>query len=308
MRISSSWTFRLGLLTIIVLGAAFYLVLGRGAQDSVNEVVLRRQQTIARAEVSNITTFFERFGDGVATLAQTISVETRDENVLQDLDIFMEQRKDTGIIGGVILTDKSGIVRFNSNVLGTRDIGASIAERNFFIWAKNEAKEGEYYISRPIVSTIGATKDQTIVAVASPVFRNSTFTGVLSASVKLQPLVERFFGLMKLSDTTKTYVVGENGDIIYTNSDSQNGYQTFKDKLKDALSSNEEGQFATPKYLVAYSHLTLGVQKWLLITSSPAQEIRDLTTPFYIRQTILFIVTSAIILLFATIAGRKNQV
>lgn len=159
-----------------------------------------------------------------------------------------------------------------------------------------------------MVSRIGATKDQMIVVVASPVFKNSTFTGVLGSSVKVQPLVERFFGMMKVSDQTVVYLVDEGGDLIYSNSDVDVlSDQTLSDRIKKALSSEEEGQFTTDKYLVAYSPLTLGVQKWLLIVSSPVQEAAEQTIPFYIRQTIMFIVTSLIILLVIIVAFRKSQ-
>lgn len=311
MRILSFWTLRLSLLLIIVLGAAFYLVLGRGAQVSVTQALLIQQQTIARAEKSNIISFFQKFGDSVATLAQLSSIERRDEDTALDLDTFMEQRRDTGIIAEVALTDKLGIVKFNSNISGTRDIGHSLADRNFFAWAKSEAKKGEYYIGRPMVSQLGETISQTTIVVASPVYREDVFSGVLAASVKLQPLVERFFGLMKVSDRTKAYLVNERGDLIYSNSDQDVlRDQTVSDRIEKALTSTEEGQFQTEKYLVVYSPLTLGVQKWLLIISSPAaaQEVVGLTRPFYVRQTVIFIVTACTILLFAIIASRKNQV
>lgn len=310
MRISSSWIFRLSLMVITVLGVAFYLVLGRAAHSSVTELLLIQQQTIARAEKSNIITFFERFGDGVATLAQTTSVERGDADVLEDLDTFMEQRRDTGIIGGVILTDKVGIVQYNSNALGTRDVGENVSDRNYFAWAKSEAKKGEYYISRPMVSRLGASEGQTIIVVASPVYRNGEFSGVVAASVKLEPLVERFFGIMKVSDSTSVYLVDENGDLIYSNADGTDALsdQTFSDRIKNALGATEGGRFSTDKYLAAYSPITLGVQKWLLIISYPTQEASGLTTPFYVRQTLLFIVTAAIIFLFATMSARKNQV
>lgn len=307
-----------GLFLIIGLGAAFYLVLGRGAQVSVTQQLLDQQQLIARAEVSNIITFFEKHGDSVATLAQVSSIEKRDADVLENLDTFMEQRKDTGIIGGVVLTDKQGVVQYNSNVSGTRDIGQNVSDRTYFAWAKSEAKKGEYYISRPMVSRLEVSKDQTIVVVASPVYRDGKFTGVLGSSVKLQPLLERFFGLMKVSDQTEVYLVNESGDLIYSHADlSSLGSsifeifsegQTFKDRIKNALTSTKEGQFQTDQHLVVYSPISLGVQKWLLIIASPAYEAVEQTKPFYIRQAVMFIVTALTIFLFGTIARRKNQV
>lgn len=312
------WKLLCGLLVILALGASFYLLLGRRPEVSLTQQLLDRQQLIARAEASNIIIFFEKHGDSVATLAQIGSIKQRDADVLENLDTFIEQRKDTGIIGGVGLTDKQGIVQYISNISGTRDTGQSVSDRNYFTWAKSEAKKGEYYISRPMVSRGGATKGQTIVAVVSPVFRNNTFTGVLTSSVKLQPLLERFLGLMKVSHDMKVYLVNEGGDLMYSNNGSDSfgssifeifsEDQIFKDKIKNALTSTKEDQFQTDQHLVVYSPLSLGVQKWLLIISSPAFEVGEQVRPFYIRQAVIFIATALIILLFVTVAIRKSQV
>lgn len=297
------------LLLLLLLGISFYLVLAQGAQESVTEQLLSRQQLIVRAEKSNIITFFEKHGNSMATLAQLKSIETRDKDTAYDLDLFVEQRKDTGIISGVVLTDKRGLVEYNSNVTGIRDLGQSVADRNFFTWARDEAKRGEYYISKPTVGKIGAVKDQVFISVASPVFRNNTFTGVLSSGVKLQPLLERFFGIMKISEETQVYLVDERGDLLYSNAEDREAFsdQAFSDRIKNALGATEEGRFSTDKYLAAYSPVTLGVQKWLLVISSPAQEITEHATPYYIRQAVIFTAVALTILLVGVVANRKKE-
>lgn len=102
MKRSILGTLVLALPAILVVGIGFYLFLAQGTWESVTEDLLNQQQLIARAEVGNITAFFEKHGDSLATLAQLKSIEARDKDTAYDLDIFMEQRKDTGIIGGVI--------------------------------------------------------------------------------------------------------------------------------------------------------------------------------------------------------------
>lgn len=307
--LQSYWILIFGLLLIIVLGTAFYAFSARGTRDKIAQQVMDKQKIISRAEVSNITIFFEKFGDGVATLAQINSVVRLNAEALNDLNVFMDQRRDSGIIGGVVLTDKEGIVKFNANVLRTSEVGESWADRQFFTWAKTEAKKGEYYISRPMVGRLGVVQDQTLIAVASPVYRNDKFSGVVASSVKLEPLFERFFGLMKLSDQTSVYVIDETGNIVFTNSNQQTtSYQSFKEKFEDLLSSNREGQFTTDKYLVAYAPISLGIQKWLLINFSPIQEAVEQAKPVYIPQTAMFILTTIIIFSIGTLVGRKKQV
>lgn len=306
-KILSSWIFLYSLFSIVVIGGAFYLVLNQGIDRAFTRQLLDRQRTIARAEKSNITTFFEKFGNSVAFLAQLKSIEARDNDTSYDLDLFIEQRREANLVSGVVLTDKNGIVRFNSNVSGTGDLGASLADRDYFLWAKSEGERGKYFISQPVKS---------IVVVASPVYRDNVFSGVVASSVKVAPLTERFFGLMKISDLTEVYLVDSNGDLLYSNaapdavgsniSELFSGDLALRDKIKNALGATVGDQFQTEKHLVAYSPVILGSQSWLLIISSPAQEVVNLTRPFYVRQASVLILTAAIILSLGVIAIRKN--
>lgn len=306
---------------IVGLGAAFYLVLGRGAKSTVTQQLLRRQQTIARAEASNITSFFQVFGDSMAVLAQLSSMERRGPETVQDMDAFVEQWRDSDLVGGVVLTDRNGVVRFNSNVLGTRDVGASLADRDYFVWAENQLGEGEYFIGQPVVSRLGASKGQTIVVVAAPVYQNGIFAGVVAASVKLQPLTERYLGLMKVSDATDVYLINEHGDLLYSSSASDAmGSNLFEhlQGLKNTLNTTEEGKlqvsYLDPKsgkpeeHLIAYSPITLGSQNWLIIMASPIQDITDLTAPIYIRIAAMLLLVSLTVLLFGVIVSRDNQI
>ena len=299
-KILSSWIFLYSLFSAVVLGAAFYLVLGQEIEATVTQQLLDRKRTIARAEVGNIKTFFEKFGNSIATLAQLSSIEARDADAVSDMDIFVKQRREAGLIGGVVLTDKNGVVQFNS--------GESLADRDYFVWAKSEGERGKYFISQPVVS---------IVVVASPVYQNNAFAGVVASSVKLEPLAKRFFGLMKVSDLTEVYLVDGNGDLLYSNAApdavGSNISQLFSndralsDKIKNALGATVGDQFRTEKHLIAYSPVILGTQSWLFIISSPALEVVNLTRPFYVRQASVLILTAATILSLGVIAIRKNH-
>lgn len=128
----------------IGLGAAIYLILSHGAEVSTGGQLLRREATIAKAGASNIASFFQVFGQSIAVLSQLSSMENLGTKTLEDMDTFVDQWRDSGLVGGVVLTDRNGVVRLNSNVLGTSDIGASLADRDYFVWAKGKPKEGEY--------------------------------------------------------------------------------------------------------------------------------------------------------------------
>ena len=315
--IFSSWIFLSSLFSVIALGVTFYLVVGQKIEATIAQQLLNRKRIIARAEVSNITTFFEKFGNSVTVLARLSSIEASDADAVSDLDTFIEQRRDAGIIGGVVLTDKNGVVKFNSNVLGSNDVGESLADREFFIFAKDKGTKGKYIISEPVVSKLGASKGENIVVVASPVYKNNVFAGVVASSIKLEPLTERFLGLMKISSLTEVYLVDGSGNLLYSNIASDvagsnistlfSNDSVVRDKIKNALGATVGDQFRTEKHLIAYSPVILGTQSWLFIISSPHSQVTDLTKPLYVRQAGLFIITATVILVLGAIAARKNQ-
>ncbi len=317
-KIFSDWIFWFGLFSTVILGAVFYFVLGRSVESTVAQQVVSKQQVIARAEASNIITYLQSFGNSVAVLAQLRSVGRHNADAASDLDTFVEQKRTNGIIGGVVLTDRNGVVQLNSNILGTRDTGSSLADRDYFEWAKTQGGKGKYFFSKPVVSRLGASKGQTIIVVASPVYQGNVFTGVVAASVKLQPLVDRFFGLMKVSDLTEIYVVDGMGELLYSNafpdaigsniSELFLGDQAISGSIKNVLLTTKEGQFQTEKHLVTYSPIRIGTQNWFLIISSPTQEVINLSRPFYIHQAAILLVIAFTVLIFGALAIRKNNV
>lgn len=283
--------------------------------------LLGREQIIARAETNNVTSFFKVFGDLIAVLAQLSSMERWDAETVHDLDAFVDHWRSSNLVGGVVLTDRNGLVQLNSNVLGIPDVGVSLADRDYFLWAKNSSEEGKYFIGQPVVSRLGATKGQVIVPVAAPVYQKGVFAGVLAASVKLQPLTERYLKLMKISNLTEVYLIDKHKKLLYSpvpDAVGLNVSELLGDYIKNALDTTQEGKlratYLDPKsgqpedHLIAYSPIFLGDQNWLLIISSPSQDIADLTASIQIRQTAILILVSLTILLFGIIVARENKI
>lgn len=302
------WWF--ALLLVGGLGAIFYLALGRVAKLSITEQLLHREEILARAEASNITSFFQVFGDSTAVLAKLHSMERRDAVTAKDLDAFVEQWQDRDLIGGVVLTDRHGVVQFNSNILGTHDVGASLADRDYFVWAKSQPGEGEYFVGQSVISRVGVTKGQVIVPVASPVYQNGVFAGVVAASVKLDSLTKHYLELMKVSDQEDVYLTNESGDVLYSSSTPDSvGSNIFEllPGLKNTLNTGQEDSFQTKLHLKAYSPISLGSQNWSLVVVSPIQNVVNLTIPIYIRLAIMLLLVFFSIVLFGAVTSREVQ-
>ncbi len=245
-----------------------YFVFFGGASLNLN--YLEEQRILARAQSGNIESFFRVLGREVAVLAQLRTMEEKDSNTIRVMDEFVEQWQESEKVGGIVLTNQQGKVIFNSNVQGTRDIGGSLADRDYFIWAKNQPAEGEYYVGEPVTSRLGATKGQFVVPVASPVFKNGVFIGVISISVRLEPLAVTFLERLKSADTIYIYIISESGIVIMNSSSKgQKGpdISTFlQGELKEVVEKGQGGQKRIRNYDMAYSPITLNNRQWLLVT------------------------------------------
>ena len=301
----------LGLVLVVGLGVAFYLVLVRMGKTTITQQALKREQTVARAEASNISSFFQVFGESIAVFAQLSSMKNRDARTLQDMNVFVDQWRDSNLIGGVVLTDRQGTVQLNANVLGSSDVGASLADRDYFVWAENQPGDREYFVGQPVISRLGATKGQMIVPVAAAVYQKGVFVGALVASVKLRPLTERYLTLMKVSDGTEVYLTDDQGELVYSNSAPDtvgSNIVQLLPELKNRFNTIEEGKLQTAGRLVVYIPILLEGQNWFVVMATPNQDVIDLTAPINVRVMIMLLLVSLSMLILGLVIARDNQI
>jgi len=258
------WVLNLAL--IVVLAAAFYLLLTKDTKEEIEERIGRKLQVITKAQAANLSSFFEIFGGELTVISQSPSVESGKKEAEQILSAFVNQWKDSGLIGGLIFVNKSGNVVYNSNVSGVADVGGDVSDRDYFKWAKNQAEIGEYFVGTPVVSRLGATKGRVIVPVASPVFKDGLFVGLIAASIDLENLVQNFLGKMEVSSLTTTILKDANGKVLYG---SEN------DQLNLVLVQKEK--------------ISVGGLTWELMVGSPVEELKMIVAPIYMRQLAVFV-------------------
>ncbi|MFZ3301267.1 MAG: cache domain-containing protein [Microgenomates group bacterium] len=295
-------------LFIIGLCLGMYFLVARNATNTVKRAILQRQQILVRAESGNITSFFQVFGDSIAFLSQLPTIWKLDANTAKDLDIFVEQWRDSGVVSGIALTDSKGIVLFNSNIEGTHDTGISLSDRDYFIWAKQKPKDSEYFVGKPVVSRLGASKGGMIVPVASAIYNNGVLKGVLVASVRLDSLTKNYIDLMQVSDLTEVYLLDQSGKVIYKNNATNtlpDGHE-FSSHLEKILKHKEEGKLESDEHLLAYSNIGLNDQNWLLIMATPTYEVSTHTAPINLRLIILAVMISVAVLFHGVINVKKE--
>ena len=324
-------TFLYWLLSIIGIALVIWAIPARGAKQSVTNQLLAKQKVLTRAEANNVSTFFTVFGESVAVMAQLKSIEARNADAQHNLDAFVEQWRESNLNGGIITTNKNGVVDIHSSVTGIVDLGEDLSDREYFVWAQ-DAQKGEYFVGKPIISRLGATEGELIVAVASPIFNGDEFDGAIAASVKLVPLMQRYLDLMKVADDSQVFLLDEGGELIYTSSDKYSyganvfdyfakypfkGSEVLVEKTKTALAESKEGSLRTSfidpedasvkNYLVSYSPVLVGGKKWMLVITSPANEVWELTVPIYTRLAFLGIFVSLTVLAFGIFVRKEVE-
>ena len=310
----------------IILFTGIYYLLDFKAQKSLVEQTLHREQVIARAGASSIESFLKLLGNSVSSLATRSSVVDTGETTVDTLQIFADRWQGTPV-AGVILTDKQGTIVASANNRGVAvQPGTSVADRDYFAWAK-KALSGEVFISNPMISKYGSSYGKYIVVLATPV-GDQGFNGVLAASVIISDLVDAYLDPLKISPDTEVYVVNSKGDFVsspYTELLGKSildfidetkipGKDYIKDKVKIALEKGGEGKLdilhpnlfnsdskskVLTRKLIAYSSLTNEKERWLLVIAEPYEEVMLFFHQFSLINISVLVLAVITVIVFA---------
>lgn len=316
--------------SIFIVFAAFIYIRSQDKTEmTLVEQTFRREQVIAKAGAKSIESFFELFGAQMATFSTRSAIATQNlEDAQIAMDLFVDKWQDTAV-GGIVLLGEDGKVLVNANRLKTPETGMDFSDRDYFVWAK-DAKPFEVFVSKSMVSRLGASKGKYIVVVATPVLANGEFGGVLAASIILSELTDIYLTPLKVSQESQVYLLNQEGIILsstiselpgknftqYIKANPFPGSNILLDKLKETLTlafekgegtldyfrNSPEDKKSLKRWLLAYSAVNLRLRgleqpesllplRWLLAVETPAEEAFVHILPFSILQTTSFVIT-----------------
>lgn len=308
-------------LTIIVLAGVIYLGFGSGAKAALIEQVLHREQVISRSGALAIESFLDLTGKSLLVLASEPNVYSLEADARNQVIDFVETWMDTPL-AAAILVDKEGIVKYDWNRLKKEEVGVSVADREYFAWAKTASK-GEVRIFNPIISKLGATKERFIVPIATPLIgAQGNFNGAAVGVILLSELAKDYLDPLKISGNTRIYLLSEEGVILYSPIESLVGANYFDylsqnpflgsavlvPILKERVVSEEEGKLdivllneetkKLTRYLIAHSPIFLENKTvhWTLAVATPVDDALVFMGPIYTRQMIVFVVAFLFVL------------
>lgn len=283
------------------------------SRDNLSEQIQHRQQLAVRSGAKSIGSFLR----GVGRSALALSTDTSQER----LDRFVASWKEVGVTG-VLSVDKNGKVILASNKDGVTDIGRSVADREYFKWAKG-ASRGDYFIDTPIISRSGSSKGDYIVTVTTSIIDdNDNFDGAVVVAILVSDLVKFHLNDIKVLDSSKLYLVSSSGEMIFSDQEDLVGQrfdQIFandflgRDKILEIISSelksqeetkikialpNGDSGFKLTPYLISASPVNLSDQHWKLVISVPEKDLNVFTFNFFNKQILaVFAVVTVFILL-----------
>lgn len=290
------------LLEVLLITLVFYLILGQTFRKSIEAEIYDQEFTLARAEANNIKSFIDVVGNSISSLAQ--SPEVQSESTLSEFEMktFVDKWQKSGVLGGVVLVDRNGVVKYNENVEGTHAVGSTLADRDYFIWAKNQQKAGNYFVGNPVVSRLGASQGETIVPLAAPIIINGSFKGAIVTSVVLSSLTEQYLNTMKVNNSTSIHLVDEKGNVLY-----EKNHSPITDVVSGSVQLGREGKLKTNGQLIVYTPVSLGAQNWLLVVNTPEGQIVTNTMSFHIRQILVIMIMGGIAIVSAILVYKKSR-
>lgn len=235
---------------------------------------------------------------------------------------------DIPIVHQMGLISKDGILLVVVNKEGNRENeGNSLADRDYFQWAKT-AKEGEIFLSEPVIARSGSIKGEWAVALATPVIKkDGSFNGCLYVAVSLDDLAINYVDTLKISPETTAYVINkdavvlgsQNKDLIgvnvrdYAQKEKWQGYEIYLSMIKQMV-QGEEGSSVydfpdtdkkVKKWVSSYSPIRIDGSTLMIATAIPFTWAYSLVADFYKAQTVwlAFIIIIGIAISFFWIVG-----
>lgn len=295
----------------------FYWQIGLSVQKMAEKQVMLQNRALVQAGAGFLNQFFRSVQNEFVILAQVNSVQKLEEEGTRKLFRVLAGNlfEANGFLTDVVRVDKEGISRIAVNVENDHaDSGVSLADRDYFLWAKTGAKTGEVYFSQPMVGRGGLFKNQWGVVMATPVFDEGEFNGLIFLSVSIDNLIKKYILPLAYMDEVRVVLASQSRRVVASMVPAEIGINLEElfiqgdfQKIAADLSKNSSAgslirwcytaEGGREKMITSYSPVAVGEQQWLFLVSVPYKSVIDNVSFLRLFQTLaLFLVLLAILL------------
>lgn len=314
---------------IILLSVGLYNVANKNSKELLIENVLNKEQVAVSFSADSIENFLNITSHPIVLMANHFgAVHPGQEEMSGHLQGFTSSFSSTPVKGAMVADEDGNIILFSDNS-GVSKGTTSIASRDYFAWAK-EASEGEIFLGKPLLAAEKVSTPGYTIPLATPIYKNGEFSGVLAAAISLSDLSEKYLLPLKLIKNSEVFLLSSEGTLLHASDDNLIGvnfYDFLEEKpffgskylaelAKEELAKETEGSAnvifpASPEskltsMLTAYSPIKHDGTYWMLVLAIPLGEIFDTVIPFVINQLIVIAVTFITLILFVTIILKRN--
>src|SRR3989338_1785381 len=329
----------------VSVGSIIFWNWGKKMERSLVEQMLHREQIVARAAAQSLESFFVLAGTSLTFLSYRDAVISPGEQPQEVLNSFVEEWGNTPLVS-IALTDSEGLVVSSANRDSeVGEVGASLAERDYFKWAKDGAEKGQVFIGDLTIGKFGSVDGKPMVPVATAVYEGSKFKGVLIAPVLISELTRVYLEPLRISEDTRAHLGESNGLMLssfypefigknifeFVSSNPTKGGEVFSSLLRDIIRKEDEGKFEVEAFsvgnvnptdiLVAVSPVHIGGEQqkslvphklWFLAVVTPKNDALAFfpqfhNSQFYTLIAFVFIVLGLVFLAILTIRVSQRE-
>lgn len=200
---------------VISISCVVYSESGKIAKNVAEEQMLHRETVLVRAEAIIVKNFFADREKKLLYLSTLPEVINKTRGALLDTylkDVLIATRSEA--ITDVTLVDENGIVLERASNYNEK-IGDNISDQAHFIAAKDIKNKGKIIYSSVMDSTlVGLEKGSKIIVLVAPLWKGTTFKGVINLVVSLTDLAKYYLEPLKVTDSTNVYIFDNNGSVI----------------------------------------------------------------------------------------------
>ncbi|MFA6007393.1 MAG: cache domain-containing protein, partial [Candidatus Shapirobacteria bacterium] len=246
--------------------------------------------------------------------SKSLSILANEENLTPEkLKNFIDNWANTPITGIIQSDNRGKIISAFSNTESLLP-GGDISDRDYFQTAKNSPTQ-KMIVGKPVISRATGTDQSYKIPLATPIYKNGQFRGVISLSVSASSLTQNYLESLKISDQSDIILIDQDGyflSSVHSEIIGQNIFDYFKehpflgDKIvmpiireKIKIDNEQKLDVAIPnlftgkltRTLMVSSPIKLDHNQWILVITTPVSDALIFISPFILRNLLGIIVS-----------------
>lgn len=289
----------------------FWQVAGRAEKATV-ERVKAQELTLARSGALAVSELFRERKANLLLLAEVEAIKAKREKEGRQAIRDLVDRLEGQILASIVRVDKEGKSLWSDNPQHQKvREGVDLADRDYFLWAKEQKESGEVFVSQPVISRGGMREGEWIVVMAAPVFYQERFDGLVFISFSLEDLTEKYVIPLAFSPKVQSLIIGKDGIVVASTVPEVRG-QNLLGRIQ--IEEGKEGSLVhfspfneEERVISAYAPIKIGEQVWSLWIFVPYEEAMRFISPFRLNQIggIVFVAVLILTLILVFIFGVR---